>query len=75
MIDHISYRCPKCGHETFYVTVQVTQGWKVDKYGSYLQTMTECEEVIHSVDTEDIWTCASCGFDAPGTKFIVMVEK
>ena len=37
-------RCPKCGCEIFYVTAHVTQDWKVDKNGGFLEVMDDCIE-------------------------------
>lgn len=63
------YRCPVCGSESFEVTVHVTQDWKVDCYGTFLETLNECVEVTHGPDDDDIWTCCICTFSAEGRKF------
>ena len=52
-------RCPKCGGKKFAVTAHVAQLWLVDDNGSYLATLTECEEVTHGPDDDDMWACAS----------------
>lgn len=62
-------KCPKCGGVEFFVTANVTQGWKVDANGNYIETTAECEEVTHKPDNEDVWQCATCGHDAPGEEF------
>lgn len=62
-------KCPKCGCEKFLVTAHVTQGWVVDGSGNFLETTSECEEVIHSPGDDDIWTCFSCGFNSDGKNF------
>lgn len=62
-------RCPKCDHDTFYVTAHVTQGWLVDSEEEYLQTTIECEEVTYWPNDDDIWQCSKCGYDASGSKF------
>ena len=68
-------RCPECGAESFYVSAHVRQGWEVDCYGTFVATADECEEVIHQPDDDDIWSCANCGYDAPGREFNVQVEQ
>lgn len=62
-------RCPKCGGSKFLVTAHVTQGWLVGAAGNYMSTTTACEEVTHQPDNDDIWACASCGYDAAGSEF------
>jgi ribosomal protein L37AE/L43A len=37
--------------------------------GNYMSTTTACEEVTHQPDNDDIWACASCGYDAAGSEF------
>lgn len=67
--------CPVCGAKRFNVTAHVTQRWEVDEYGQYSKTLAECEEVTHDPDDDDIWTCAECGHDAPGSEFNKEVEE
>ena len=56
-------KCPKCGNTKFIVTAHVTQDWLVDGDGNYLETLSECEEVTHRPDDEDVWICSKCGYD------------
>lgn len=67
----INYRCPKCGAEAFEVTAHVTQDWKIDSCGNFLECLNDCVEVTHSPDDDDMWTCANCGFSAEGRRFSV----
>ena len=62
-------RCPKCGGDEFTVTAHVAQTWKVDADGNFLETISECDQVTHRPDEDDLWTCARCGFDAAGSVF------
>ncbi len=62
-------RCPKCGGQEFLVTAHVTQGWKVDEDGAFIECTNECEEVTHTPDDDDVWVCAKCGHDAAGSEF------
>ncbi|KUE76594.1 hypothetical protein ASJ35_07600 [Ruthenibacterium lactatiformans] len=63
------YRCPACGAESFEVTAHVTQDWKIDCNGTFLESLNECVEVTHYPDENDIWDCANCGFSAAGCEF------
>ena len=63
------YRCPACGAESFEVTAHVTQDWKIDCNGTFLESLNECVEVTHYPDENDIWDCANCGFSAAGREF------
>jgi len=67
-------RCPICGNEKFYVTAHVTQDWLVDNNGDYVKTESECVEVIHKPNDEDVWVCANCGWDAMGKEFNIKEE-
>lgn len=61
--------CPVCGSRQFNVTAHVAQDWLVDGDGEYLQTLTECSEIDHTPDDEDIWECACCGLSETGEFF------
>lgn len=61
--------CPKCGNKEFYSTAHVTQTWKVDTYGNFIEAQTECDETTHVPSDEDLWTCAKCGYEAAGKVF------
>ena len=58
-----------CGCNTFVVTWHVAQEELVDGNGNYLETVTECSEVDHEADDEDIWTCSGCGYADAGSAF------
>lgn len=58
--------CPVCGGTEFLVTAHVTQGWKVDGNGNFIECTNECDEVTHTPDDEDMWQCAKCGHCASG---------
>lgn len=64
-------RCPKCGGTKFNVTYHVTQTVQVDGDGSFIKELTSCDEVTHKADDGDLWTCADCGYEAPGNEFNV----
>lgn len=63
------YKCPVCGAGRFHVTAHVTQDWLVDEKGSFLETVSSCEEITHNPDGDDLWTCAVCGYEASGKEF------
>lgn len=70
MTNH-KYRCPVCGAKSFEVTAHVTQDWKIDCNGTFLEALNECVEVTHYPDEADIWSCANCDFSAEGKSFPV----
>lgn len=58
-------RCPKNEeHKEFIATAHVTQSWKVDSQGEFIEVLEDCMEVTHSPKKDDIWTCAICGTEA-----------
>lgn len=57
--------CPKCGSATFHATAHVTQTWLVDEDGEFIKAETNCDEVTHSPDTEDLFECSKCGAEVP----------
>lgn len=63
--------CPKCGGTTFLATAHVTQDWKINESGSFIECVTECVEVTHEPNQEDILTCDNCGHSASGEEFVV----
>lgn len=69
--DNHKYRCPVCGAKSFEVTAHVTQDWKIDCNGTFLEALNECVEVTHYPDEADIWSCANCDFSAEGKSFLV----
>lgn len=70
MTNH-KYRCPVCGAKSFEVTAHVTQDWKIDCNGTFLEALNECVEVTHYPDEMDIWSCSNCDFSAEGKSFLV----
>lgn len=64
-------RCPKCGNNTFVVTAHIAQDWVVDDNGEFTAVSSDCIEVLHKPDDDDIWQCERCGYDAPGHAFNV----
>ncbi len=57
--------CPKCGSTTFRATAHVTRTWLVDEDGEFIKAETNCDEVTHSPDTEDLFECSKCGAEVP----------
>lgn len=70
MTNH-KYHCPVCGAKSFEVTAHVTQDWKIDCNGTFLEALNECVEVTHYPDEMDIWSCSNCDFSAEGKSFLV----
>ena len=68
-------RCPKCGADEFIVTAHVTQTWRVDADGNFLNCVSECEEVTHKPDDADLWNCTACGHSAAGRDFNVPADE
>lgn len=64
-------KCPACGGTEFIVTAHVTQTWRVNGDGGFLNQVTDCDDVLHRPDDIDIWTCAACGRNGPGATFNV----
>lgn len=61
--------CPRCRCREFLVTWHVAQTERVDSDGDFIEEVTSCDEVLHKADDDDIWTCAGCEYDAPGSEF------
>ena len=57
--------CPKCGNTTFITTAHVTQTWLVDEDGDFIEAKSDCDEVTHAPDAEDLFTCSKCGAEVP----------
>lgn len=62
-------RCPKCNGKRFLVTVHVTQTWLVDEDDEFIDRVTDCDEVTHRADDDDMWCCDKCGYEAVGREF------
>lgn len=43
--------CPKCGNTTFITTAH--------------EAKSDCDEVTHSPDAEDLFECSKCGAEVP----------
>jgi virulence-associated protein VagC len=57
--------CPKNpSHKEFSTTAHVTQEWKVDERGDYIEEIDACSEVNHEPDDESTYSCLICGADA-----------
>lgn len=56
--------CPECGGREFITGAAVTQDWKVDQYGNFIEQVTACNDVLNGPDDDNIWTCAACGAEA-----------
>ena len=67
-------RCPKCGADSFFVTVHVSQDWCVDGDGGFLECANDCIEITHKPNDDDIWECATCGYNGAGSIFNVKEE-
>lgn len=65
----MSKQCPNCGSNQFIVTAHIAQDWKVDTNGNFLSITDDCTEIVHKPDNSDMWTCANCGYSAPGVNF------
>lgn len=56
--------CPKdANHKEFITVAHVTQDWKVDERGEYLEVI-ETLETTHGPNTGNTWTCNICGEEA-----------
>ena len=64
-------KCPRCGGEHFLVDAHIVQEWIVDTKGFFEEVATDCVEVIHKPNDEDVWQCESCGYEGEGKKFNV----
>ena len=56
--------CPNCGGRDFYTTAHVMQEWLVHDDGEFVAVSTDCLEVTHGPDDDNIWTCVKCGAEA-----------
>lgn len=50
-------------HQEFITTAHVSEEWKVDAKGNWIETL-EGIEIIHGPDPDNDWTCAICGAQA-----------
>jgi ribosomal protein L37AE/L43A len=65
------YKCPKCGGKLFTATAHVAQEWALDEYGNFTETISNCTDVVHKPDDEDLWFCLNCDHEAAGSEFRV----
>lgn len=68
-MSNVKYRCPECGAEAFIVTAHVTQDWKIDGNGNFLEEIESYVEVTHEPNEDDLWQCANCEYNGPGSAF------
>ena len=68
-MDSTPKMCPKCGSRRFYVGAHVTQEWKVNEHGDFLECTEDCVQVTHYPNDSDLWQCANCDYEAEGRKF------
>jgi hypothetical protein len=62
MSEQVTY-CPNNpNHKTFLTGATVSQVWKVDETGEYLETVEDCSDVFAHPSTDgNMWECAECG--------------
>ncbi len=51
------------------MTIHATQTIMVDEDEQYISTISECDDILHAPDDNDIWECDNCGYNAAGSKF------
>lgn len=57
--------CPKNKtHKEFITVAHVTQDWKVDERGNWLETIHQGIETTHGPNPGNTWTCVECGEEA-----------
>lgn len=56
--------CPKCKNDKFITTAHVTQTWEVDAFGNFIKAVSECDEITHGPNDDNIWTCSKCGTES-----------
>lgn len=66
------YRCPKCGATKFSAAAHITQEWELDANGEFADVITDCMDVTHKPNDDDLWSCLVCGYEAPGNGFHVI---
>ena len=65
------YQCPKCGGNIFTSIAHVTQEWMLDGHGNFMESISNCIDVTHKPDDEDLWECLDCNYNAAGSDFRV----
>jgi len=61
----VGYYSIRAGNTTFITTAHVTQTWLVDEDGDFIEAKSDCDEVTHAPDAEDLFTCSKCGAEVP----------
>lgn len=57
--------CPKNpNHKRFITVAHITQDWKVDEEGHFIEVAEDCLEVTHGPDEDNSWSCDICGAEA-----------
>lgn len=57
--------CPKNeNHKEFITVAHVSQDWKVDENGNWIDTVDESLEVTAKPQAENTWTCFICNAEA-----------
>ena len=64
------YKCPKCGGTTFSATAHVTQDWMLGSNGEFMESISNCVDVTHRPNDDDLWVCLNCEYSAAGAEFI-----
>ena len=64
------YQCPQCGGTCFSATAHVTQIWMLCGSGKFMESISNCVDVTHQPNDDDLWECLNCEFKAAGVKFI-----
>ena len=61
--------CPKCGCCEYLATAHVTQTWLINQDGDFVESKTECDEVLHAPAFLRPCRCfcsEPCSYDAGG---------
>lgn len=56
--------CPICGGRKFITVATVTQDWRVSFKGDFLTAVSDCNDIVHGPDPDNIWSCPRCGGEA-----------
>lgn len=58
-------KCPRNdNHKQFSVIAHITQEWKVDLKGDFIEVLTDCIDVLHKPDKDDQFVCMTCSAEA-----------
>jgi len=67
--------CPNGCNTNFIVTAHVTQDWKVNSEGFFVESINDCVEVTHKPNEDDVWVCDTCGAEGKFTEVISKSKK